>query len=155
LYVSPVADNDWLYFRGCAQGYAQSGHSKVILAFGQPQLVDEAYPPDWGTFAWGEDATREQIKLAVVEYAQGFWDCSYGTSKVTTLVVGTSNEVAATGTVNADHGAAWGAMVNELNLFLVNSGMASRISLIHRRYRPGAQLVVLLASGGLGRWLRG
>ena len=107
-YMSTV-DGTALYNEGCQQGQAGED-GVVILDFGAPWIQNGTY----GTIlfdARGTFASTAQIEFAAEMFLSGYWDCAPGNTFVR-LGIGTSNYRGMTG---ADHGRAWGSLVENVN----------------------------------------
>lgn len=120
----------------------------VFLGFGKP------YSPSgtFGSFAFGYDKTPNNaddplgislsdISTAIEKYIQGYWEattCDQGsmTSRGLTIAISTSNSSleGETGPDNlfltAQHGSAWGQMINDLNATMLADGYASAIRIV-------------------------
>jgi hypothetical protein len=94
-----------------AQPTTQNGI--VILDFGSPFYYDGNY----GTmlFDYATVIYSSQIKGAVMNYSQGFWN-GLGSDRESflTIIVGTNSSGYH---VTREHGEAWGTMINELRAY--------------------------------------
>jgi len=96
----------------------------VVLDFGQPWIQNGAY----GSIIFAPSlpfASITNITAAAEAYLDGFYACS-GRGPQLRLAVGTSNYKNTTGFVNANHGAAWGQMVNTLASYITSKGYGSQ-----------------------------
>jgi len=135
-YYMTTLNPDLLYNLGCQLGTrdqntpgAQDG--VVVLAFGYPRCYDAG---EYGANLYGYGpATTENIQAAVKPLALGYYTCT-GSDNHSNLVigVGTSNyqgpqDPCDSQAKAAVHGAAWSAMVHDLNQWAANQGILQQI----------------------------
>jgi hypothetical protein len=108
----------------------------VILDFGAPRGSN---PTNYGAslFSAGP-VTLATLKSLAQAFVNGYWSCS-GAGQSITVAMGTSNCSNGVGTgecplggnnVTFGHGQAWAQMVKEVSDWTINSGYASRVSVV-------------------------
>jgi hypothetical protein len=115
-------DHARLYATGCNDAKEhREEYIVVILDFGDPELRNGrlgANLPATGYFF-----SIDEIKRGVKNYISGYWDCSKDhRDSYLMLGIGTNNQgiVAFYDAPAADHGAAWGQMIEDLHDWLIN-----------------------------------
>ena len=112
-----------LYNKGCSMGSAGLSGA-VVLDFGQPWTQNGTQ----GSIIFAPSLPFKSIAditAAAEAYLDGFYNCSPRNSTLR-LAVGTSNYHYPSGFVPADHGAAWGNMVNALSAYISNKGYGAQ-----------------------------
>ena len=123
-YVKTTRESH-LYRLGCGEAESLSrlkdDSAIVVLAFGRP-IRKRAHL--WGASAFGHRfRSTRQIEVAVQAYAEGYVRCSKAGPRLS-VAIGTSNFGPAVG---YSHGAAWAAMVNDANRWLLDKGYGNRV----------------------------
>jgi hypothetical protein len=115
------------YTLGCQAGNGVDAGKRpadgvIVLDYGKP--VDFGNKKYGASLFDGADQRTRPIRLAVQEYAHGFWACTDGDTARLTLAVGTSNFGSA---VTFNHGKAWAGLVNEANHVLQANGWSKQV----------------------------
>jgi hypothetical protein len=146
-----TVDQARTYEMGCDMGDAVDQGDRprdavVILAFGMPIAFPDG---KFGASLFsGPDQRTKPIRLAVQEFARGYWACTSGTKPKLTLAVGTSNYGS---NVTFDHGHAWAGMINKTNDVLKTRGHSSQVVAV-----GAIDLELSWSSPSVGdRWLDG
>lgn len=133
FYLTTV-DTNVAYSLGYSQGqhdlrdlpYDQ--HSAVILMFGQ--ATDEI--GNYGTYIYDNNATGvtvSQIADFAQQFGWGYWNGVQGEPNSTlTVVIGTGNS--GNRTYYYGHGDAWARMVNSVQQYYVNNGIANQVTAV-------------------------
>lgn len=128
-YIKTV-DRGTHYNLGCGSALANESGA-LVLAFGQPYR-----------FANGQNGTRlqdgpatpvalSQIISATQNFASGYYNCTpSGSTNYLRIVMGTSNYIGVTGTLDYNHGVAWAQAVTSLNQFIGTVGWAHRVGVV-------------------------
>jgi hypothetical protein len=118
-YISTI-DPARHYNMGCETGRrGESG--MLVLAFGQPWTVGLGYGAS--IYSSFYPASTSQVAEAAKGFLRGFADCS--STQTLQVGLGVNNYK---GETNANHGRAWGQMVNSVHEWLSGQPFANRIS---------------------------
>jgi hypothetical protein len=125
-----TVDTDRTYELGCNMGKQVNRGTKpvdalIFLAFGKPVRFDGS---TYGASVFNApDQPTKPIRLAVQEFAHGYWACTDGNRGKLTLAAGTSNYG---DDVTFAHGEAWAKMVNSANNNLKKKGWSKQVVVV-------------------------
>ncbi len=132
-YYITTTDTGYMYELGCQLG-TRDAESKgtqdsvTVLDFSYPICASDG---SFGAEFFGAGpASLNQVSISVKYFASGYYNCT-GDDHTSTLVVGvgTNNKPfsCSTAAKATAHGAAWSAMVSEINQWMLNEGIFHQV----------------------------